>query len=182
MIVIMRHTLIPLFAGSRSLDLPAGEAAFLTGQQVEMIYMLRAGRVQLQRHTTHGARLILQNAGPETVLAEASAFSEHYHCDAVVTEPATLAALPKPVFIAALRDDPDLALAWSAMLARSVQAARVRAEIRSLPKVAERLDAWLDEGHALPEKGRWQDVAAELGVTREALYRELARRRSGGLA
>ena len=150
---------------------------FLTGQQVEIIYMLRTGRVQLQRHTTYGARLILQNAGPETVLAEASAFSEHYHCDAVVTEPATLAALPKPVFIAALRDDPDLALAWSAMLARSVQAARVRAEIRSLPQVAERLDAWLDEGHALPEKGRWQDVAAELGVTREALYRELSRRR-----
>lgn len=178
MIVIMRYALIPLFAGSRSLDLPAGEAVFLTGQQVEMIYMLRAGRVQLQRHTTHGVRLILQDAGPETVLAEASVFSQHYHCDAVVTEPATLAALPKPVFVAALREDPDLALAWSAMLARSVQAARVRAEIRSLPKVAERLDAWLDEGHTLPEKGRWQDVAAELGVTREALYRELARRRS----
>jgi CRP-like cAMP-binding protein len=178
MITIMQHALLPLFAGSRSLDLPAGEAVFLTGQRVEMIYMLRTGRVQLQRHTTHGVRLILQNAGPETVLAEASAFSEYYHCDAVVTEPATLAALPKPVFIAALRDDPDLALAWSAMLARSVQVARVRAEIRSLPKVAERLDAWLDEGHALPEKGRWQDVASELGVTREALYRELARRRS----
>lgn len=182
MIAIMRYTLIPLFAGSRSLDLAAGEAVFLTGQQVEMIYMLRAGRVQLQRHTTHGVRLILQDAGPETVLAEASAFSELYHCDAVVTEPATLAALPKPVFIAALRNNPDLALAWSAMLARSVQAARVRAEIRSLPKVAERLDSWLDEGHALPEKGRWQDVAAELGVTREALYRELARRRTGGPA
>jgi CRP-like cAMP-binding protein len=48
--------------------------------------------------------------------------------------------------------------------------------------VAERFDAWLDEGHSLPEKGRWKDVAAELGVTREALYRELARRRSGGPA
>lgn len=152
---------------------------FLTGQSVKMIFMLRAGRVQLQRHTAHGARLILQNAGPDTVLAEASAFSETYHCDAVVTEPATLAALPKPVFIAALRDDPDLALAWSAMLARSVQAARVRAEIRSLPKVAERLDAWLQEGNRLPDKGQWQDVASELGVSREALYRELARRRKG---
>lgn len=144
--------------------------------------MLRAGRVQLQRHTAHGARLILQDAGPDTVLAEASAFSETYHCDAVVTEAATLAVVPKPDFITVLRQDPGLALAWSAMLARSVQAARVRAEIRSLPKVAQRFDAWLDEGHTLPERGRWQDVAAELGVTREALYREMARRRSGGLA
>jgi hypothetical protein len=56
--------------------------------------------------------------------------------------------------------------------------ARVRAEIRSLPKVAERLEAWLREGHVLPDKGCWQDVAAELGVSREALYRELARRRN----
>lgn len=112
------------------------------------------------------------------MLAEASVYSETYHCDSIVTEAATLSALPKTAFVAALRDDSDLALAWSAMLARSVQAARVRAEIRSLPKVADRFDAWLDEGHALPEKGFWQDVAAELGVTREALYRELARRRS----
>ncbi len=46
-----------------------------------------------------------------------------------------------------------------------------------MPKVADRLDAWLCEGHLLPNKGRWQDVASELGVSREALYRELARRR-----
>jgi len=42
-------------------------------------------------------------------------------------------------------------------------------EILSLPTVVERLDAGLDEGHALPEKGRRLDVAAELAVTREAL-------------
>lgn len=70
-----------------------------------------------------------------------------------------------------------LADAWSAHLARSVQVARMRAEIRNLRTVAERVDAWQGEGRALPEKGRWQDLAAELGVTREALYRELARRR-----
>ena len=79
--------------------------------------------------------------------------------------------------MAALAADRDLAEAWCATLARGVQAARVKAEIRSLPRVADRLDAWLLEGNTLPQKGRWQDVAAELGVTREALYRELARRR-----
>jgi CRP/FNR family transcriptional regulator, dissimilatory nitrate respiration regulator len=178
MIMIMQPPLSALFAGSRALDLPAGAPVFLNGQAVETVFMIVAGLVQLQRHTCHGARLILQNAGPGAVLAEASAYSAHYHCDAVVTEAASLAALPKPAFLAALRDDPELALTWSAMLARSVQAARVRAEIRSLPKVAERLDAWLAEGYTLPEKGRWQEVAAELGVTREALYRELSHRRT----
>lgn len=177
MTMIMPDMLSTLFAGARSLDLVPGSPVFLTGQPIEFVYLVTGGRVQLQRHTAHGALLILQDAGPGSLLAEASAWSARYHCDAVAAGPATLAALPKPAFLAALRNEPDLALAFSAMLARAVQAARVRAEIRSLSKVADRLDAWLSEGHALPEKGRWQDVAAELGITREALYRELARRR-----
>ena len=57
----------------------------------------------------------------------------------------------------------------------SMQEARTRAEIRTLRTVAERLEAWQSMGHIIPEKGQWQDVAVEIGVTREALYRELAR-------
>jgi CRP-like cAMP-binding protein len=134
--------------------------------------------VLLQRHTTHGVHLVLQNAGPAAVIAEASAYSDRYHCDAVAAEESAVAALPKDRFLSALADDPTLAASWSAMLARGIHAARFRAEIRSLPKVSERLDAWLGEGNSLPEKGRWQDLAAEVGVTREALYRELSRRRT----
>jgi hypothetical protein len=60
---------------------------------------------------------------------------------------------------------------------RAVQAARLRAEIRPLPRVANRLDAWLGADNRLPGRGRLQEVAADLGITREALYRELSRRR-----
>lgn len=176
----MRPPLLSLFAESPVIRLPAGAPIFLSGQAVGTMFLVLSGRAQLERHTPNGARLILQNAGPDAVLAEASAYSERYHCDAVVVEPAALASLPKQAFLAALRAAPDLAAAWAAMLARSVQAARVRAEIRSLPKLADRLDAWFAEGNGLPEKGRWQEVAAELSVTREALYRELARRRADG--
>lgn len=123
-------------------------------------------------------RCTLQNALPGAVIAEASAYSTRYHCDAVAAEESVVAGLPKARFLSALADEPALAESWSALLARSVQAARLRSEIRSLPRVADRLDAWLAEGNALPEKGRWQEMAAELGVTREALYRELSRRRT----
>ena len=47
----------------------------------------------------------------------------------------------------------------------------------SVHMLGERLNVWLGEGHALPPKGRWQKIAAELGVTRKALYREMAPRR-----
>ncbi|WP_284165867.1 hypothetical protein [Frigidibacter sp. SD6-1] len=58
-----------------------------------------------------------------------------------------------------------------------MQSARFRSGLLALRCVTERLDAWLAEGHDLPPHGQLQDLAADLGVTREALYRELSRRR-----
>ncbi len=177
MITIMSGFAAPLFSQARSLDLAPGQALFRAGDPVRDIFLLRKGRVHLIRHTSQGAPLILQNAAPGQVLAEASAYSPQYHCDGVALERATLSALPRARFLAALAEDPQLAQGWAAMLARGVQSARLRAEIRSLPRVAHRLDAWLAEGNPLPDKGQWQTLAGELGITREALYRELARRR-----
>ncbi|MFP4239739.1 MAG: Crp/Fnr family transcriptional regulator [Rhodosalinus sp.] len=174
----MRMPISTLFQDARETALAPGETLFVSGQEVTGIYMVRSGGLRLQRHTTHGAHMVLQNAGPGAVVAEASAYSSRYHCDAVAAEDSVVAGLPKARFLSALADEPALAESWSALLARSVQAARLRSEIRSLPRVADRLDAWLAEGNALPERGRWQEVAAELGVTREALYRELSRRRT----
>ena len=76
-----------------------------------------------------------------------------------------------------LDENPDLARAWASHLAKGVQTARMISEIRTLRTVSERLDAWLGEHGRLPERGRWQEVAGELEVSREALYREFARRR-----
>lgn len=85
--------------------------------------------------------------------------------------------LPHQVIRARLKSDHFLMEHWARHLASVVPGPRIRAEIRSLPRVSDRLDAWFAKGHLLPGKVRRQEVAAELGVTREALYRELARRR-----
>lgn len=65
-------------------------------------------------------------------------------------------------------------------LAAQVQQNRARAEILLLKRVSERLDAWIAlNGGELPAKGNWHVLADEIGVTAEALYRELSRRKSG---
>lgn len=157
--------------------LQPGEALFFAGDPVSQLALVTEGRVQLLRRTLDGASIILQSAGPGEVLAEASAYSPSYHCGAEADAPSAVRLLPVSTFVNSLRQDSSMAEAWAAHLARAVQAARLRAEIRSLRKVSDRVDAWLGEGRVLPDKGQWQDLAAELGVTREALYRELARRR-----
>lgn len=76
-----------------------------------------------------------------------------------------------------LRSDPTLAEQWSAYLAVELQNMRHRCEILTRKTVAERLSGWLEWNETLPVKGRWKDVAAEIGVSPEALYRELKKRR-----
>ncbi len=56
----------------------------------------------------------------------------------------------------------------------------MRSEILSMRTVVKRLDAWLlSHGDRLPAKGEWKNLALQIGVSPEALYRELARRKAG---
>jgi len=153
----------------------ANETLFYTGEPVKSVFLVQQGCVVLRRQTAMGAGLILHTAKAGAVVAEASVYSSTYHCDAVAQVVTTVHVLSKASFRTQLADNPMLAERWSMNLASSVQAARFRAEIRTLRTVAERLDAWLGTGREIPAKGRRQELAAELGVTREALYRELAR-------
>lgn len=177
MIAIMCDAVGRLFQDASRRVLAPGESLFHRGDPVQSMFLLRSGRVDLVRHGATGTRMILHRASAGSMLAEASAWSDAYHCDAVAVDASETAVMPRTTFRARIAGDPRLAEALAMSLARSVQAARLRAEIRSLPKVAERLDAWLGDGNSLPERGRWHELAAELSVTREALYRELSRRR-----
>jgi CRP-like cAMP-binding protein len=77
-----------------------------------------------------------------------------------------------------LRSSPEFADVWIRHLAHELQIARLHAEILSLRTVAERLDACVGwRGGVLPQKGEWRTIAHEIGVSPEALYRELAKRR-----
>ncbi len=112
-------------------------------------------------------------------MAEASVYAQAYHCDAVVALPTTVFELPRDAFRAYLRADEAFANLWAAHLASAVQSARYRSEILSRKTVAERLDGWLAwQENELPAKGPWNSLAAQIAVSPETLYRELAKRRS----
>lgn len=177
MIMIMSKSISALFATGRAIPLKAGQNIFWTGDRVRRMYLVTEGQIDLVRHSKTGARLILNRVGPGSVLAEASAYSETYHCDGAAVCASELRSLSVSEFREELHGAPDLTSTWAAQLARDLQKARLQSEIRTLKTVAERLDAWLGTDNALPPKGQIQDLAHMLGVTREALYRELSRRR-----
>ncbi len=179
MIMIMAPTLFRLLDSlhGRECRFAAGDSLFRLGDPVRRLHLIRSGIVHLVRHHEDGSALILQRARAGSILAEASSYSARYHCDARAETSTVTSALSRTDVREALVERPELSEAWASYLAREVQRARLQAEILSLKTVAARLDAWIAWHGALPAKGQWSLVALEIGVSPEALYREIANRR-----
>ena len=153
---------------------------FHQSDPIKSMFLVIEGCIELTRHHDDGMAIVLQRAKPVSVLAEASAYTDRYHCDALSIEPSTVCEIDRRIFLRLLTESSEFGAIWSAHLAHEVQAARYRIEILARNKVSDRLNGWLAwRGDALPSRGEWKSVAEQIGVSPEALYRELARRRGG---
>ena len=183
MIIIMQENFAGQLIGMarKSRRLAQGDYLFRQSDAVHFMFIVESGSVELLRHQADGSSIVVQRAGGQTILAEASLYSEVYHCNAVGVVAARVFELPRAVLVRRIRCDDNFAHGWSAHLAREVQSARMRCEILTQKTVAERLTSWLDwQGGNLAERGQWKSIAAQIGVSPEALYRELAKRRRAG--
>jgi len=120
----------------------------------------------------------MQRASEDSVLAESSLFTTAYHCDALCVSDARLARADIPCLRAALEAQPALMRELAQHLGREVHRMRARVELLARRTVADRLNGWLAlNGGKLPPRGQWRTVAEDIGVSAEAFYRELQRRR-----
>ena len=112
-------------------------------------------------------------------MAEASLFSPSYHCDAIASTDATVRIYPKAAVLAAFYEDRHAAQAFTATLARQVMNLRTRIEQRNIRSAHERVRHFLKlnvgvDRRTVNLRGSLKDLANELGLTHEALYRTLA--------
>jgi CRP-like cAMP-binding protein len=154
-----------------------GRMLFRQGDRVSSIFLLESSEIHLVRRQRNGVTVILQRGQRGTILAEASLFAERYHCDAIAVDSANVRAIPRADILRRFENDIAFAKAWASHLAGEVRAARLQVEILACKTVSERLDIWFSQHGKLPEKGAWKNVAAMIGTSPEALYRELARRK-----
>ena len=169
---------LSLEAGSVIRELGA-EVLFEQGDRAAAIYKVESGRLRLVRRTVDDHLVILHTACRREFFAEASLFAATYHCDAVAAEPSQIRVYPKAKVMEALRTDPVLAPAFMARLAHQLQELRARMELRSIHSARERVLQYLRlradlDRRSIAIEGQLQDIAAEIGITREALYRTLA--------
>lgn len=165
--------------------LEAEEPLFLAGQRVMRLFYVQSGTIRLMRALGDGGTAVMQHARANEWVAEASLFSPTYHCDAVASEATLLVSVSKQALLSRFEEDGKSAVAFAQTLASQLRALRQMHEIVRVRRADERVLAWL----ALRASGNpatvaldrtWSDVADELALTREAVYRAIGSLKRAG--
>jgi len=168
--------------------LARGELVFRMRAPARHVFYLLHGRVVLHRWGPAGEEVVIHTAAPGEFFAEAAMHGERYHCSASAAVASEVAAVPSDALREALAVDAAFAALWTAILSRQLRRARARVERLSLKGAADRVRHLLvTEGvgsrPTLTLQGTMRELAGELGLTHEALYRTLAAMaRAGELA
>ena len=159
--------------------LKAGQVLFRTGDRTAGLYEVVTGNVRLVRIDRAGREAVLHIAVAGETLAEASLFTSAYHCDAIATTDTVVRLYPKAIVLAEFERNSKTARAFTAMLARQVMNLRTRLEQSNIQSARDRVRHYLTlntgaDGRTVIVPGTIKNLAAELGLTHEVLYRTLA--------
>lgn len=165
-------------AASDTKALAFGEFLFRQGDPTRGIFCLARGAIRLERATFDGRTVPLHTVRSGELFAEASLFSDTYHCDAVAMQASEVRCYPKTEILALVGSDPASATLLLETFARQVQNLRQRLELRSVRSARHRLLLALQlqaesDGSVLLTQDI-QGFAFDLGLSREAVYRTLA--------
>jgi CRP-like cAMP-binding protein len=164
-------------AASELKTLKSGEVLFRQGDVPWGMFRVEQGLIKLERSTYDGRQVILHRARAGQFFAEAALFSSSYHCNAIAVKPCVVRCYPKDAVLLMIKDDPENATLLLAAMAHQLHALRHKLELRSVRSARDRvllmleLQAGRDGSVRLP--GEIQDLAFDLGLSREAVYRTL---------
>ncbi len=160
-------------------NLVVGQVLFHHRDPAEYIFALEVGRIRLVRYTCDGNLVIFQIVRAKESFAESALFTQLYHCHAIVEVPSRVICYPKTVVWEVLQNNPDLALNLLRRFDRKSQSLKKLLELRSIRSARDRLLQYLLFS-ASPGETRiifdrsYKDIANELGLSPETLYRTLA--------
>jgi len=161
------------------ITLQAGQVLFREGQRASAIYLILAGEVRLVRYLEDGTSATLHTGRSGDTFAEAALFTDIYHCDAIADCASDVLAVNKQDMLAGIAASPEIGLYFSRVLAIQVRKLRASLMLRDIRSAAARVLAWLRlqaQGNP-PEviiERAWIDIATELGLSHEVVYRTLA--------
>lgn len=166
-------------------DIPRGGFVFQPGEAPIYLFGLKSGAVRMVRYNNGGDEIIIYRAAAGQTFAEASLFSEIYHCAVIVDTDCSILRFPKSRILAEMDKKPRLLHCYASLMSRQVRELRTMLEIRSIRGAAGRLLYYL-RLRAGPD-GKCHidmpliELAELLGLAHETLYRVMKRLEEDGL-
>ncbi len=171
-----------LTTGRPTRPLAAREVLFDQGDVASGLYCLTRGRLRLERHLPRGVALTVGVLQAPSLVGEASLFVDRVHCRAVAETRAEVTWLPRNEALRLL-EEPATAKLFVEHLAGEVRDLRSRLELQNVRPATERVLAYLQlraEGGQQRTERSLAAIAAEIGLTPEAMYRTVRKLQSEG--
>lgn len=179
------HDLFADVGGVYQKTLQRGDTLFHQGDSAGQVFSVALGELQLLRYTSDGHAVCLHRAGVGEGFAEASLFFETYHCNGEATKTTVVWCYPRAGVLQRIEHEPRCTRQFYQLLAGQVRHLRLLMELRSLRSAAERILQYLrlqaDQYNEVHLSSSLLDLASELGLAHETLYRNLSELEKKGL-
>ena len=153
----------------KPVEVRRGDHLFRDGDRTFGLFVAQDTTVHLVRVSEDGGTIMIHRATPGTWFAEASLFSETYHCDAVAQQSGSVLIIDKTAVLKGLQEH-DFAKGYCKILSVQVQLTRQMREILAIRSAKDRVYAGVVAGLLV---GTVIDFAATVSLTHEATYRAL---------
>ena len=162
-----------------------GRQIYSVGDQAEVLFILKKGKVQVYRVAEDGRRLVMATLGPGSIFGEMPLLSQRMEDGyAEALEESTICIMSRTDVESLLISRPHVALNLIRILAARVSDLEDRLEMQAFQSVTSRLAATLIRlaGEADEVKGAsHQQIAETIGASRETVTRALGDFKSQGL-
>lgn len=153
----------------RKITATKGMALFREGETTKGLFLCMTAVVRMERIGPDGEPVTIHTVHEGQSFAEASVFTDRYHCDAIVRKGGEVICIPKSVVLAGFAD-PEFSAAYNRIMSRQVQAYRQIVEIMSIRSAVERVYAAVVAGLL---DGSVMTLSQRIALTHEATYRAL---------
>lgn len=167
-------------------NLVAGQVLFHEREPAQAIFAVAVGRFRLVRYTSEGQLVIFQVVRAGESFSESALFSNTYNCNAIAEVPSRAIAYPKQVLLNVIQERPDFAISFMERFERKSRWLKNLIELRSIRSARDRVLQYLltlaqPSATTLTFDRPLKNIASELGLSPEVLYRALAQLEREGI-
>ncbi|MGF1497415.1 MAG: Crp/Fnr family transcriptional regulator [Elainellaceae cyanobacterium] len=170
-------------------QLASKERLYSQGDPARAVYQLERGRIRLIRYTLDGKVVTFRVVRPGEIFAETDLYFDSHQCNAVCDLPSEVRVYSTTAVLEALDRFPVLARELLQQTYQIISRLKNRVELLTVRSASDRILQYLryllqestEPGQTLVFDRPLKDIAGDLGLSPEVLYRTLTRMEQDGL-